>query len=336
MLALTIIGHFCATGGISVHIQRLKVLLESSYKVKLIDESKAGDHKGDIYNLRKGNIIKYFQIVISSNIVHIHTSIPLLRLFHVIIARMFLKKTIITIHSLSLIRSKWQIFLANLSCRMSHKVILVNNEMQKELRLRKDKIIILPAFIPPKMELEPDLPKDIERYFSYQTKKIIICNAFRLNFYQGVDLYGIDMMIDIAKRIKKDKISVFIICVITSLAVNKEIYDYYMNEIVEEALQNYIILIPFAVSFVKMIELCDLVVRPTNTDGDALTIREALYLGKPVIASDVVKRPEGTVVFKNRDVVDLYTKINTTLQDNDIVLKHKAVNYLEIYNQVYT
>jgi hypothetical protein len=62
-------------------------------------------------------------------------------------------------------------------------------------------------------------------------------------------------------------------------------------------------------SFVRLIEQADIVLRPTNTDGDALTIREALYLNKTVIASDVVKRPSGTILFKSRDTNDLEIKI---------------------------
>jgi glycogen(starch) synthase len=35
------------------------------------------------------------------------------------------------------------------------------------------------------------------------------------------------------------------------------------------------------------------VMRPSTTDGDAVTIREALAAGRPVVASDVVRRPDG-------------------------------------------
>jgi glycosyltransferase involved in cell wall biosynthesis len=36
--------------------------------------------------------------------------------------------------------------------------------------------------------------------------------------------------------------------------------------------------------------------RPTLTDGDALSIREAMAAGVPVLASDVVRRPTGVTV----------------------------------------
>jgi len=50
-------------------------------------------------------------------------------------------------------------------------------------------------------------------------------------------------------------------------------------------------------------------VRPTLADGDALTVREALALGTPCVASDVSTRPEGTIVFRGGDPADLAAKL---------------------------
>jgi glycosyltransferase involved in cell wall biosynthesis len=56
-----------------------------------------------------------------------------------------------------------------------------------------------------------------------------------------------------------------------------------------------------------------LFLRPTNTDGDAVSVREALYFGVPVVASDATVRPPGTVLFRNRDADDLTAQVRRVL-----------------------
>jgi glycogen(starch) synthase len=50
-----------------------------------------------------------------------------------------------------------------------------------------------------------------------------------------------------------------------------------------------------------VIAACDLFVRPTLADGDALSVREALALGRRVLASDAVARPDGVARFRSGD-----------------------------------
>jgi glycogen(starch) synthase len=57
----------------------------------------------------------------------------------------------------------------------------------------------------------------------------------------------------------------------------------------------------------------DIFIRPTLSDGDAISVREAIALGTPVVASDVVSRPKGTFCFKTGDAGDLALKIEYVL-----------------------
>ena len=56
-----------------------------------------------------------------------------------------------------------------------------------------------------------------------------------------------------------------------------------------------------------------MVVRSTFADGDAITVREALDLGVPVVASDTDFRPAGVVLFRKGDAVDLLEKLTEVL-----------------------
>jgi glycogen(starch) synthase len=57
-----------------------------------------------------------------------------------------------------------------------------------------------------------------------------------------------------------------------------------------------------------------LFVRPTDFDGDASSVREALALGVPVVASDTDFRPEGVALFRRGDVADLADRIAEVLR----------------------
>jgi hypothetical protein len=50
-----------------------------------------------------------------------------------------------------------------------------------------------------------------------------------------------------------------------------------------------------------VIEASDAFVRPTRADGDALSVREALALGRPVVASAAGHRPPGCLLFPPGD-----------------------------------
>jgi glycogen(starch) synthase len=57
----------------------------------------------------------------------------------------------------------------------------------------------------------------------------------------------------------------------------------------------------------------DVVVRSTFVDGDAITVREALAFGVPVVASDTAFRPEGVTLFRKGDVSDLVARLRQVL-----------------------
>jgi glycosyltransferase involved in cell wall biosynthesis len=54
-----------------------------------------------------------------------------------------------------------------------------------------------------------------------------------------------------------------------------------------------------------VISACDVFVRPTLADGDAITVREAMQLGRPVAASAVGYRPAGVALFRPGDPEEL-------------------------------
>jgi glycosyltransferase involved in cell wall biosynthesis len=62
-----------------------------------------------------------------------------------------------------------------------------------------------------------------------------------------------------------------------------------------------------------LLSRCDAFIRPTTHDGDAISVREALALGVPCVASDVCTRPEGTYLFRAGHAPDLALRVRQAL-----------------------
>ena len=56
-----------------------------------------------------------------------------------------------------------------------------------------------------------------------------------------------------------------------------------------------------------------ILLRTTSTDGDSLSVREALELDRPVIASNAVERPLGAVTYKYGDREDFERKLDSQI-----------------------
>ena len=323
-------------GGVSIHIMRLQSILKNDFNIKFVDESPI--LKQGIYNIRSKNILEYIRLLLWADVVHIHSGIRLLRCFHIIMATILLKKTVVTIHSFTTEHTRNFLFSA-LIIKLCNRIIVVNNEIPKVLKLND--FILKPAFIPPDLKEEKKLPTSIINWVNTQRKKsntILAANAFRICFHKGNDLYGIDLCIEMVRKFVKDKKeNISLIFVISSLSKSCDQYEQYQQLIDEYGLTDNILLIQENISFVKLIEEVDIILRPTCTDGDALTIREALFLGKPVIASDVIERPTGTILFKNRDCKDFSLKVIEFLNDPVSVTEHnqKEPEYKNFYKKLY-
>jgi glycosyltransferase involved in cell wall biosynthesis len=63
-----------------------------------------------------------------------------------------------------------------------------------------------------------------------------------------------------------------------------------------------------------LIARCDAFIRPTTHDGDSISVREALTLGVPCVASDVCSRPHGTYTFQAGNAEDLANQLHRALK----------------------
>ena len=69
--------------------------------------------------------------------------------------------------------------------------------------------------------------------------------------------------------------------------------------------------------------------RPTYFEGDSLSVREALALGVPVVASDTGSRPDGIGLFKVGDCADLCRQLDLVLEQGNSATRPNAPAQLE-------
>ncbi|MCK4520286.1 glycosyltransferase [Candidatus Parcubacteria bacterium] len=352
-IKLALIGSYPPPyGGIAIHIQRLKRQLEEKEYECIVYDLKGQNEliKENIICIKnvKRWLLRYFFFA-RENIIHYHNSDWKMR---VVIGLMGLlgKKTIISIQGASLedslkLASWFKKKIIILALKHTSFVIAANKETENLLlssNIHSQKITVIPAFIPPVIKKEDyqEIPNQMWNFIKVHYP-IISANAFKINFYHNQDLYGIDMCIDLCSHLKNTYPQIgFIFCL-----PNIGDYNYFhkmKHRIIEMGIENNFLFQTKPYQMYPIIIKSDLFVRPTNSDGDAVSLREALYFKIPSIASNIVLRPEGTILFKNRDMNDFTLKVKDALDNYEkykerlktVKIEDNSEKILKIYRKV--
>ena len=124
-------------------------------------------------------------------------------------------------------------------------------------------------------------------YFKRSRNSILMCSSsYSLeDDSKGLDLYGNDMSIDAVRLLnEKNTGNTFYLLMIVH---NSDKYPHKLKkyqDMIAEGLGQNIMLVTTPVNFLRIMKVSDVILRPTTTDGDSITIREALYLKKRSIA----------------------------------------------------
>lgn len=205
---------------------------------------------------------------------------------------------------------------------------LVIKQFCLSLGVKPGRLEIIYGFIPPVIRDEEiaEIPREIWDFVDSHTP-IISANAFKIVFYQDQDLYGIDLCLDLCANLKSSYPNIgFVFCI-----PNVGDYHYFHKmeqRITEKGIENNFLFVTESYQFYPILMKSQVFLRPTNTDGDATSLREALFIKVPSVASDVFPRPEGTILFKNRDIDDFTLKVRDLLDNYE---QHKKeLNAVEI------
>jgi glycosyltransferase involved in cell wall biosynthesis len=316
-------------GGMTVHISRLvPKLQENNISYNLYSFNRQPMENEDI---KYANNIKWLWRLISGNVENVHYIItvrPWVRFIAVLFGQLRKKKIILRIGGASLHKgaikgSSVTKYISKYAVRNASAVIGVNDDICRlaiELGAQSNRVHKIPGFI---------IPKYYSQIQSFELQNFIN-NRWPLIITTGLlvkagqyDMYGVGMSIEMIKSliIQYPKIGLVIFSQCensNSPSATTNLY-YELNSL---KLQNSILIVRGTFDFLPAIELCDVFVRPTLSDGDANSIREALYLGTPVVTSDCVNRPEGVNKFKTGDLYSYIQCIKMTLENMNEI-KHK-------------
>ena len=96
---------------------------------------------------------------------------------------------------------------------------------------------------------------------------------------------------------------------------NHEYYNECCARIKEMGLEcNFHFVIQSQVNGFEVWAATDLFLRPTMSDMEGVSVKEALQFGTPVVASDVCIRPKEAVLYRTGDAEDLFEKVYPLLQ----------------------
>ncbi|WP_432407031.1 glycosyltransferase family 4 protein [Wukongibacter sp. M2B1] len=343
-------------GGISVYIKRMKEyldLMKIDNEVWNVSSRRTffSEKSTNIRNINLKYVPLYYLFSNETKIIHYSISGKKTKYFIGVFNRTIFRKRrkILTIHGdcVYLYNNNDKIMTR---CLNSFDVIICVKHGDKEFLENKgitSEIFEIPAYINP-IEKEQDrknIPREVWSFID-KSKFVITANGC-IRFYKEKDLYGIDMLIDLVYRLKKRNMDVNLLIALLGVEdQTKEEKSYYKelkDRISNLDLKDKVFIFEVkGTEFYPILQKSNLFIRPTNTDGDAVSLREALHFKAPSIASDVVVRPEGTILFQNRNKCDLEIKVVDVLKNYDyykkiageIKIKDYAVDVSNIYEKL--
>lgn len=300
-------------GGVSVFIYRLtKKLRSNNYKVEIFDISKNYFFFG----------LKYFVFVIKI----------LFNNYQIIHVQHFDLKKMILLYALRRIK-KYNIFFTDhnpflfenkskIACFLNKRLfgaldlLIVVNQHIIERYLKHGvtlpkKYLVQNAFLPPPLEEEN---KIIHTYsndlfdFLKEHKPILLANAFQLSIINDIDLYGLDICVDLVKKLKPYFPKIGFVFALANEKYNDSYLRKTEKKIQECFLSNNIYFLTGQKELWPLFKKADLFIRATYKDGYGISIDEALYFNCPVIASNVCERNQLSILFENRNLDDLFNK----------------------------
>jgi glycosyltransferase involved in cell wall biosynthesis len=149
------------------------------------------------------------------------------------------------------------------------------------------------------------LPEDVERFVGSRTPVVSTTGAASEEY----DLVGAVRGIAGLRERHPD-----VGFVVVMTRYGNSAYEEELERVIEEeGLSGHVLVARDIPSFVALLARSDAFLRSTLVDGDSMSVREALSLGLPTVASDTPFRPEGVILYRKGEVPDMIVKLEGAL-----------------------
>lgn len=198
-------------------------------------------------------------------------------------------------------------FLAWLTCSLYHRIICVSPEVEEavhSLGISQKRLDLLPAFLPGSHE-RVELPVWLQEWIS--SHRPLLCTALCF-----LPEYGFGNLVEALEvlRHRFPRLGCLVLGGGAQAEEGRSLVRKHGLEDVTALLGD----VDHDLALTLMAR-SHLFVRATLKDGDAVSVREALSLGVPVVATNVGMRPQGTVLCRPGDPADLVSKIVAVLSE---------------------
>lgn len=187
--------------------------------------------------------------------------------------------------------------LARLACRLHEHIVCVSPEIEQALAslgIDRQRMEVCAAFDPPETAAA-SLDQPLVHWMENHRPLLSATLFFRPE-------YGFPLLVEAVSRLRRLYPAVGCV-VMGSCEHGEDAFD----RIREASIEDHMLLLGDVEHdrCLSVMAGSDLFIRPTLHDGDSISVREALAVGVPVVASQTGNRPDGVHLFQPGDLDDL-------------------------------
>lgn len=283
-------------GGVTIHVQRLlqQLPIEGFTHFHFLD-------------LNSASFREIITGILRHSVIHLHTSNPYFQLILALFSRLTGKTLLLTFHGNIGRYRKLRNMVTALSCKYCSVPIVQNESSELHAIQLNPGTIRIGAYIPASFQqpLAPTTSLLIQSFIA-DYDYLFCTNASTLSFDRsGREIYGISDLIDAFALLPK-----------AGLIISDSSGQYFHYIRTKRTISPNVCFISTPHDFLNILDYADAMIRNTSTDGDSISVHEAIEKGLVVFATDCVPRPDECRLYKNLLKINLMTELEEALMDN--------------------